>query len=139
MPDRFVDFDAAWAEVEAEQGPAPTIAVQGEVVTLPYALPASLVLFQARHRDRLEGTRPDPEAIAEMAAKLFGQDRVDRWCDDGMAWQKLYGAYLAAVSAMHSRRTSGEAQPPETGDSSPTSSQDGQPSKATSPESTDGT
>lgn len=138
MSERFVDFDAAWAEVEAEQGDPPTIGVHGEVITLPYALPAALVLYQARNRERLEGERPDPIAVMEMASKLFGQDRVDGWIDDGMAWQKLYGAYLAAVAAMRSRR-SGEAQPPATGDSSTTSSPDGPPSKATSPESTDGT
>lgn len=135
-----VDFDAAWAEVETAAKPG-TFTVQGETIVLPVGLPAKLVLFQVRNRDRLEGASPDPAAVAEMAGMLFGAERVARWVDDGMAMPKLFAAYLAASLAIRGKTASGEARPPETGeqDSSPTSSPDGPPSKATGSGSTDGT
>lgn len=140
MTDRFVDFDAAWAELTAADDP-PRMRVRGEVVDLPPSMPAKVVLFQARNRDRLEGAAPDPEAVAEMAGMILGADNVAQWVDDGMAMAQLYTLVLSAQALIYGRRRSdeGEAEPPETGDSSPTSSPDGPPSKPTSPASTDGT
>ena len=136
-----VDFDAAWAEMEAQAGPAPSIKIRGEVVTLPRSLPASVVLYGVRNRARLEGAAPDPEGVNELAGLLFGAERVAGWVDDGMTMAALYTAYLLAKAAMYQAKKDpeGEAQPPATGASSTTSSPDGSPSKATSNASTVGT
>lgn len=139
MPDP-VDFDAAWAEIEAAKGDPPRIKARGEVITLPSSMPAKVVLFQARHRTELEGTAPNPERVAELAQMLLG-DKVDQWVDDGMSMAALYTLILAAQALIYGKRkdSEGEAQPPATGDSSTTSSPDGPPSKPTSNASTDGT
>lgn len=139
MTDRFVDFDAAWAEIAGADDP-PRMKVRGEVVELPAAMPAKVVLFQARNRSELEGKAPNPERVADLAGMLFGAERVDGWVDDNMSMSAMYALILSAQTLIYGRRSDeGEAQPPEAGGSSTTSSPDGSPSKATSPGSTDGT
>ena len=119
-----VDFDAAWAEIEEASGPSPRIKVRGEVIDLPHSMPAKVALYTVRHRERLEGKAPDLEAVHELAGLLLGADRVARWVEDGMTMPALFAAYLLARNEIYGLRkeSAGEAQPPETGGSSTTSS-----------------
>lgn len=140
MADRFIDFDAAWAEAQAASEPF-TVTVLGGVYELPRSLPVKLVLFTKKWRDT-EGDQLSLEFVIEHLGLLIGADEVQRWIDQGIEQAKLFEVYMTIVRRYRigtGGDAEGEAPPPATGASPATSSTAGSSSRPTGPASTEGT
>lgn len=143
--DIAVDFDEAWDEEDAK---APVIRIKGELIRLPHAMPAKLVLFVTRakagaeeaKRDnrttkRAKAAVEDPKRevkvteIVDLAGMLIGRERVQGYIDGGMSFERV-GEIMRRCMAVYRKDKSddedgqGEAKAPkeETGTTSSGSS-----------------
>lgn len=87
MSNRYRDFDAFFAEQEREPV---TFKLFGETHELPPALPATVVLKLIRMQKEYGQMGQVPHAdLLEMAVSIFGDDRVNKWCEQGLDVEML--------------------------------------------------
>lgn len=91
MTKRYRDFDAAFAENQKEPV---TLKIFGKVEELPAAMPAIVILKLMRMQKEYGelGVVPEQE-LFDMATSIFGQGRLDEWCNKGLDIDQL-GALL---------------------------------------------
>ena len=117
-PDFAVDFDEAWAEEDAK---APVIRIMGETIRLPSAMPAKLVLFVTKVKNGAEDSKRDTNVteIVDLAGMLVGKERVQRYIDEGMSFERV-GEIMRRCMNIYRKRNDGdqdgqgEAKAPET-------------------------
>jgi hypothetical protein len=82
MSDRYRDFDAFFAEQQREPV---KLKLFGEVHELPPSLPAVVVLKMIRMQKEHGSMARVPHAdLTEMAVAIFGEERFDQWCKQGL-------------------------------------------------------
>ncbi len=80
------DFDAYWAEQERKPI---EFKLFGQVETLPPSLPATMILKMVRAQ-REYGNKDLPESVQlDLAFSVFGEDKVQEWCDKGLTIEQL--------------------------------------------------
>jgi len=88
------DFDAFFNEVEKKPI---TFKIFGEIEELPPALPATIVL--KLYRSMKEYGDKIPEHVQfDMAFSIFGEDRVEKWCNKGLTVDQLAEVMKYAMS-----------------------------------------
>lgn len=137
---RVIDFDAAWEALRPSQE-APKIKIMGAEIELPADKPVALVLLEHRLRDPEQRNQVGFDQVLDTLRIVVGDDTVDAWVKKGMGKAQLTTAVMVLGPAWavldSGGDDEGEAQPPETGDaSSTTSSTDGPSSPPTSTAST---
>jgi hypothetical protein len=80
MSERYFDFDQAMQEVKQEPV---VIKIFGEEEELSPSLPASIVLEASRLK-KAGIENAGEEQVVLMANSIFGEDRLRRWCDNGL-------------------------------------------------------
>lgn len=97
---RTFDFDAAWAEADAELEP-PTITLLGRQVELPPRLPARVPLFYERKRLARElGEEVRDGDVLELLEPLIGRELIDELLDAGRSLRDL-GAIVGVCFALY--------------------------------------
>lgn len=112
------DFDEAWDEEDAT---APVVKIKGEMVRLPAAMPAKLVLFATRARSGADDPKRsmDVQEIVDLAGMLVGTERVQGYIDSGMSFERI-AQIMRDCMGVYRKRTDGDGQgeakaPTETG------------------------
>jgi hypothetical protein len=115
---KALDFDAAWREA---YGPAPTIVVFGETITLPDEMPAVVWLARERNRQRIaNGEEAETSDVFDLLGMVVGGEMVTRWREVNhigfqQAWALLGmigSAYRSDEDEAHAKGT----EPDEQGD-----------------------
>lgn len=138
MGRKFRDYDQAWAE--RDNKPIPFGLILGEKVTLPPALPARVALDAKAMSTQHDDDENVPiDKLADLAAKLFTRERVDRWLEGDMDLPTLAELIRDGLDCYSDTDDTdgdgeGDADPPDPAPS--TSSTDGPPSNPTLPAST---
>lgn len=84
---RTRDFDQFFSEMKREPI---RIKLFGQWEELPPDLPAEFVLRLMRLRKKFGDEKAIPEIeLFEMATLIFGQERLDRWCQQGLSFNQL--------------------------------------------------
>jgi hypothetical protein len=94
-PNRFKDFDAAWAE---KTSPALSVKVLGKNYTLPAALPVKVVLILARLKDADPNAPVPPETVIQLLEPFFGEGTLDKWAKAGMDTDQMGDVFKWAMS-----------------------------------------
>lgn len=103
MTAQFFDFDRAWAEQDKERG-APEIKAFGERFELPAEMPAKVELFTERLAvARADDDRVELSEMVELLEPLVGQERLDRWLDEGLSVSRAFEV-LGAIRAIYVAR-----------------------------------
>lgn len=137
MTDRFIDFDAAWAEASTDPL---RVRLYGQEWELPGVMPAAVPLKIARMMaDGREATALTRAETFDLAADIIPRETLDAWTAKGLDVDKL-GDVITWVLRMYMGKVdpSGEGPAPEVG-APPSSSNGGGMSPPTSDASTSST
>lgn len=85
MSDKYMDFDAAWAELKEQ--PAATFTVKGKIFTLPPEVPAGAILEAMAMSDKNSAVAGS--SVRKMLSSLLGDEQFDALLQTGISLPKL--------------------------------------------------
>ncbi len=104
MGQKYVDFDAMWAE-KGQEGDKVT--VMGDTITMPSSLPAKMVMRLMRYQN----TEMPPDEVFEMVTMLYGKEHVDKWLDKGLTIEQFTDLVQFAVDRLNPAKDKDDEAP----------------------------